>query len=341
MKKNDYIIYKSTAAEAGDSEKPKYHIGKAKRPTEEGLMVLLEKDCHIEKQTAEVMKKDIVVNLGQDPSPGEVYGIDVTNLHRKSLSVDSAGVDVHLFHKFDEKNESAIIKSLSKARRNLGKHGLDFVMDGSLPLFYEILNKHNKYAGMFRRGKKFSRVQLLYNKDHEDFNEYVFLHELSHAIDSYLLNSAEIQAHWVRLYIRTIKPTSIELSEVRKMFGSLKKCTSISDWKKGFEEEDRGKPGLVLRAIKQAHGVRPREVDALLRGDDLESVKALWPSEDVRSSDLAPLVSEYACTNVRETIAESLSMYMLGKKLPKSVVQLAEDSIQYAIGQKVHVQREA
>lgn len=342
MKKNDYLVLKATAKDEDDNSKPRYYLGKAKRPTEDGLTVLLEKDSHITKKIVEVSKKEIIVNLGQDPSPGDVYGCDVTNLHRKSLASEEAGVDIHLFDKFDSKHETQAINGLVKARKRLKSHGLDFVMDGSLPIFYEIRKKNNKYAGMFSRAKEFSRVQLFVNKDHKEFNEYVFLHELAHAIDSYLLNSPELQARWVRLYIRSLKPRSLNLSEVRSMYGSLKNSTCISDWKKSFtDDDDKGKPNLVLRAIKQAHGVGSNEINALLKDNDLESVKALWPTEDVRSVDLAPLVSEYATKNVKETIAESLSLFMLGKTLPKSVVKLTEDTIQYAIGQKIHVQRDS
>jgi hypothetical protein len=342
MKKNDYIVFKGTAAEEANSEKddkPKYHLGRAKSPTEGGLIVLLEKDSHVETRTAEIRRKDIVVNLGPDPKPGDVYGCDVTNLHRKSLGVDEIGVDVHLFDKFNAELEGQAIKGLVKAHKRLKHHGLDFVMDGSIPIFYEVMRKSNKHAGMFRRNKKFCRVQLFVNADHTALNDYVFLHELSHVVDSYLINSPELKARWVRLYMRSVKPCTLELPEVRRMFSGIKKAACVSDWKKQFEEDDKGKPNLVLRAIKQAHGVSVLELNTLLQDSDLDTVKGLWPAEDVRSTDMNPIISDYACTNVKETFAEALSLHMLGKTLPKAVVKLVEDTIQYAIGQKVNVQR--
>ena len=335
MKKNDYIVFRTVAEADSKDNKYSYHLGRAKSPSEEGLKLLLEKDVHFEPKYVDIKKSQIVLNLGQKPHGGLVYGCDLNSLHKKTLSLDS-GIDLHLFSDFDEKLESQAETGVTKALKRMKAHGLGFVASG-LPLVFEVYKQQKKYAGMFCFGKKNSKVRLFNSADHSEMSDYIFLHELGHAVDSYLLTSAELRARWVNLYIQSIKPCSLTLQEVRGLYSKLKGAGSLSDWKASFDDDSKQQPGLVLRAIKQAHKVLPRDIDHLIKAGDYASIKALWPSEDLRSTELAPIVTEYATVNTRELFAEAFAYHLLDKKLPKTVTALIEESIQFAIGQKVQV----
>lgn len=353
MKKNDYLVCAETPSAVGTTaadgkmatdSKRKFFLARAKKPTDSGLVVTLERNCHFDPKTVEIDKSQIVVNLGQEPSSGVVYGLDVSNLYKETLDVDIPGskgvvAPLHLFQKFPSRLISSATKGLANAGKRMQEHGLGFVL-GTLPLHLELLQKTSKYAGMFRGGKTYSKVQLYINEEHDKFNEYVFLHELAHAVDFYLLRGAsELQAEWVRMYMRSIKPLTMPLKEVRSLFGALRTSGNLTDWKASLQEEDKRKPGLILQAIKQAHGVSAGDIKTLLHANDLDTLKGLWPSEDLRSTDLAPIVTEYATVSVKELIAESFAIHITGGKLPKAVTSLVEKSIQYAMGQKNNVER--
>lgn len=343
MKKDDYIIIK-TAQGSGDASKSRFSfdLARAKKPLDNGgLLVGLVANSHYDPKTVEVNKSQIVLNLGPKPHGGVVYGCDLNHLHVKTIQGTTAtnGNDFHLFSDFDESLEAETLKGFSKAVKRMTEHGLGFVVDNeSLPLVFELYRKSKKWAGSFHAGKNFSKIRMYLNEEHSHLNEYVFLHELAHAVDFYLLHaSQELKARWVRLYIRSIKPRTLDGKEVREMFKVFKNAGSVSDWKATFEAEDKAKPNLVLRAIKQAHGVSAVDLNTLLKDADIDTLKGLWPLDDLRSTELNPVITEYATTSVKETLAEALSLFMIGKKLPKSVSSLVEDTIQYAIGQKRNV----
>jgi hypothetical protein len=261
-----------------------------------------------------------------------VYGQDLNHLYRGVINTDY-GIDVHKFSKFPESVDVQVENGLGKALKALKAHGLLCVT--RLPLVYELKKKKSKWAGYFKPGKEVSRVTLM---THElasaKFEAYVWLHEMSHAIDNYLVDSAELRARWVRLYMHSIKPTTVPMSEARAMWKPLQASTSVGHWKSCFEEDtEKAKANLILRMIKQAHGVSVHDINALMAAEDFDTIKSIWPTSDLHSTELDPLITEYATKNVKETFAESLALHMSGSKLPKQVIRLVEDTIQHAIGQ--------
>lgn len=327
MKKDDYIIFKVNK----ENKDPDYHLGQAVKPSSEGLLVDLEKDRHFAPKRVEIPKEAIVLNLGDDPEPGIVYGQDLHNLYRGSIATDY-GIDVHKFFKLRPKADDKVEQSLSQALKVLRANGLLAVTN--LPVVYELKKKKSKFAGMFRSHKELSRITLfLENPDQVALNTYIWLHEMAHALDHYLIDSKELRARWVRLYIHTVKPTTLPLSEAKNMWKPLTGCTSIGEWKSCFSEDgDKAKTNLILRMIKQAHGVSVYDMNALMDADDFDTIKSLWPTTDLHSTELNPVITEYATKNVKETLAEALSMHLTGTKLPKQVIRLVDDTIQHAIG---------
>ena len=328
MKKYDYLVF-STQAEEKD---PVYHLGRAIKPTAEGLLVDLEKDRHFNPKRVEIKKHQITLNLGADPAPGFVYGQDLGNLYRGSIATEY-GIDFHKFSKFPEKVNLQVENSVSKALKALKSHGL--LCATRLPLIYEIKQKTSKYAGMFKPGKDVSRV-ILFTHDmaHVNFDAYVLVHEMPHAIDQFLVDSKELRARWVKLYMHSIKATTVPLSDAKTMWKPFSTATSVAAWKSSYEEDsEKAKVNLILRMIKQAHGIAVTDLNALMAAEEFDLLKELWPTSDLHSTELNPLITEYATKSVKETLAEALSLHITGTKLPKQVVRLVDDTIQHAIGQ--------
>jgi hypothetical protein len=158
---------------------------------------------------------------------------------------------------------------------------------------------------------------------------------MAHALDHYLLNSKKLRAEWVQLYMRSVQPTTVTLEEARAMWKPFKASDSIGNWKSAFEDDtQKAKTNLILRSIKQSHKLGPRDINVLIAAEEFDILKGLWPTEDLHSTDLNPIITEYATKNVQETLAEALALYMTGVTLPKIVVRLVEETVQHAIGNK-------
>ena len=329
MKKNDYLIFKTFR----ENQDTVYHLGQAVKPTSEGLLVDLEKDRHFNPQRVEIPKESIVLNLGQDPEPGNVYGQNLSHLYRGSVDT-GYGIEFHKFSKFSKEAEQLAIDGTRAAIKILKHHGLFFTLE--LPVVYELKQKVSKYAGWFKPGRDMSKITLFAADTTKlEFNSYVILHELSHAIDHYLLTSKNIRAKWVKLYMTSVQPTTVSLAEARAMWKPFKASESVGNWKSAFEDDTaKAKTNLILRSIKQANKLGPKDINVLMAADEFEVLKSLWPTEDLHSTDLNPIITEYATRSVQETIAESLSLYLTGKSLPKGVVSLVEETIQHAMGNK-------
>jgi hypothetical protein len=71
-----------------------------------------------------------------------------------------------------------------------------------------------------------------------------------------------------------------------------------------------------------------------MAAEDFDTIKGLWPTDDLHSTELNPIITEYAAKNVAETFAEALALHMTGAKLPKIVTSLVSDTLQHALGNK-------
>ena len=330
MKKNDYLICKLNHPDG----RPTYFLAQAFKPTESGknLIVNLEKDRHISLQRIEVEKSSIVLNLGQSPEAGLVYGQNLEHLYRGVIDV-AYGIQVHKFSEFDETVDEQVKLSFGKAFKQLKANGLLGITN--LPIAYEVKQKTSKYAGMFRARKKGTSIVTLFTQDTQstDLNSYVVLHELSHGIDHFLLDSKELRARWVKLYMQSVKSTTVGIDEARAMWKPFTESSCVGNWKSCFEEDsEKAKTNLIMRMIKQAHGITVRDINVLMAAEEFDVLKPLWPREALHSTEFNPLITEYATKNVQETLAESVALYLVGTKLPKNVIRLVEDTLQHAMG---------
>jgi hypothetical protein len=329
MKRDDYLVC-STATDKGYT----YFMARAIKPIRDTeVLVQITKDFHIDGATATIDRAQIVLELGPKPHDGMLYGCDTSR--RLFQTVSWSGGEIYFLTEVKQAIENYAVSGLEEAGKLLKQHGASYLL--KLPLVFEVKkNPKAKYAGRFIKSRGHSIIELnlldSLTTAKEDFSSYVFLHELGHALDyHYLMDSNKLRARWVRFYMQSCRPTSLSNAEAKKMFSTINKGT-LTEWKKSFEEEDKPKCNLIMRYIKQAHNVGPQEVNDLLLDEDYATVKSLWPTGDLHSVDIEPLVTEYATKNVKETIAECFALFLTGKKLPKIAAQLVEDSIAFGAG---------
>lgn len=164
---------------------------------------LLEKECHLpeSRNGIEVTTKDVLINLGDAPHPGNVYGIQVSSLYRGPKAHDSFGT-LHYFYRPKKEVRLRFSDALSKAYRRLSKMGLGFLVDSSEVVFeVHPAGDGSKYGGCYRStpgGKKPPRIEFLPEVFPASEYQYLIFHELAHCMHLQYVNSPKLNAKWIK-----------------------------------------------------------------------------------------------------------------------------------------------
>lgn len=292
----------------------------------------LEKYCHLpnKRTTLTVSKKQIVLNLGETPRPGKVYGLETTNLFRVRKDHDDFGA-INFFYKPDKQVVKDLWASMSKVAKILKKKGLEFLLDD---IVWEVLRYHKeKFAGMYMHAKNDKmphRIQVRPEIMPATEYAYVLLHELGHHLHLEFLTSKKLNAHWLRVYNTSIKVETIKKDTSIRLLTSLLEQEDLpSDFKGQLSEEDALAFKWIIRTIASNNALSIKELDTLWEADMKDDISKLWPQRTITHKELAPVLTEYATKNYKELVAESFAFYMVGKKQPEGLIRLLEKSISY------------
>ena len=324
MKELDYIV-----AEARGG---KPFLAQIKKIDEKTLIVIPDHMRYAEERTIEVTKRDVLVRLGPNPKPGKVYGVDVSNIYRKSVSTDFWG-PIHFFVKPEKEVLNRLKVGLEFTGGKLDKMGF---REYTTRFQTEIRAKKGKYAGMYAH-RPDNKSLVWYapdmSEDQKTMN-YIIFHEFGHVLRFNGLRSVKTRARWQRLFQQSIAPIVVskkyltglhshikDNAESESSFGSI-----IKDYQKD-EDETSAYLKALGRWFRQVHHISPRDLQVLWEANDLETIDNLWPTSSIDTSKLSPLITEYATKNVEETFAESFAYYMMGMKLPGHVEKLLEKSL--------------
>lgn len=297
---------------------------------------VLEKNCHIQqlRNTIELPTKDIVVNLGADPFPGKVHGQDTSVLYRGRKEHDSFGT-INWFYKPEKEVTTSLNAAFNKCYTTLKQNKLDFIVDPLNCIWESLPFNGEKFAGMYIRSndveKKPHRFQIRPEIMPATDYPYVIYHELGHHLHFEYMTGKKLNASWIRLYNTSIKVSAIKREKAQELLdGLLGQSENMpSDFKSVLSEEDSLIYKLILKAIGHRHSLSVKELDLLFEAEYYEDIKAIWPTRGISIRELAPIISDYATKNYKETIAEAFAFYMTKKKLPKEVHSLLEKSISY------------
>lgn len=294
--------------------------------------------CHDEhvagkKQSIEVPKKDLLVNLGADPQHGKVYGVDVSNLFRGKNHHDYFG-PIHWFYTPEKALGKELMLAFDRVHKLLKHNQLDFVIDPE-SCIWEVLPFHGeKYAGMYRRMKNPvkspHRLQIRPEIMPSGEWKYVIVHELAHHLDFEHATSPKLRAAWIRLFNTSIKLTTIKKDKSSELLENLLSGEERpSEFRGTLSDEDSLIYRWILRTIQKDAALSVKELDILFEADSKDDIRSVWPLRTIPHKELEPVISEYACKNVRECFAEAVSYHLTGKKLPANVVKLLEKTFSY------------
>jgi hypothetical protein len=327
---NHYVI-----AKLQDREGHRLVFGKVNSSSRGILSGFQEKDAHIDKlkQPFEVPLKDVVLDLGEKPHPGSVYGFDTTNRFTKRKSHEFFG-SISFFYDVKKEVAKKLFDAFDRAQKILEKAGFYFPAGIAV---WQILppEAKGKWAGYYKHSKKPNDNPHRFAIKPESLPEsewvYVILHEFAHYLHATAMTLPKLNATWVRLFNTSIKLQTVKKEASVQMLDALVSGEERpSDFKSGLDEDQRNAYSWIIRTIKQDHALTIRELDILFEADERETIRELWPQRTIHQKDLKPVVSEYSCVSYHELIAESLSFYWTKRKLPEAVVKLVEKSLSVA-----------
>lgn len=292
------------------------------------------KNEHIphKRHTLEVDISDVKINLGDSPPPGKAYGYDFTKVYRGRREHEHFGT-LNFFYKPKKEIRKSLFKAYDVVYKKLDKLGLAKIAGDDIVWEIEPYN-NEKYAGMYYPGKgdkDLPRIAFKPESVVPSMYPYVILHELAHHMHlTYLKRNAALEAKWISLFNTSIKVINIPKDTSQQILDILLDSdVPASKLRSELDDDLKLAYTWILRTIQQNHAVSVDDLNVLLRANYKDEVKALWPRFNLKKKDLQPVISLYACKNVKETVAEAISLHLTGTKLPKQVIKLTERTLSY------------
>lgn len=329
ISKHEYVLCR---------EDKKDYLVRALEDSTGDFSAYLEHNCWLPNQrtTLTVPAKQIVLNLGPNPSPGKIYGLDVTNLYRGRKEHDDFGTINWFYKPQDKEVGKELDKAMTKVAKKLAKHKLEFLLE---EIVWEVLRFHKeKYAGMYIRSKAEKvnpRIQIRPEIMPASEYPYVLYHELGHHLHREFVTSKKLNALWLKVFSTSIKVKTIKKETSLELLTKLLDQEDLpSDFKGQLDEEDALSFKWIIRTIGSHNQLSIKELDTLWEADMKDEIKKVWPSRTISHKELAPVLTEYATKSYYELFAESFAYYMCGKDMPEALNRLIEKSISYAKANK-------
>lgn len=301
----------------------------------------VEKGSHNKSKRAlfEIPVKDIVLDLGETPHPGKVYGFDTTNLYTgKVIHHDFFG-PIHFFYRIKKEPGRALMAAFDRAAKILEKLGFEPMRDCIWMVQHP--DTSGKYAGYYTHSPNTEKVPHTLAIKPEMMLEsdmvYVIAHEFAHYVHANLLTQKGINAKWIKLFNTSIKVQTIRKEDSIQLMESLLDGEATpSDYRTGLDEEQKLAWNWIMRTIKADHALTIKELDTLFEAEGKDEIRNIWPKRTLHKKDLAPVISEYATVSYRELFAECFAFYATkrkptdSKEIPPKIVDLLEKSIRIA-----------
>lgn len=327
MKKNDYLVI--------DHPTEGVFLGKVVNVRGTNIHVLHTDNMHLPnmKRSADIEPEHIILNLGESPRKGHVFGVDTNDLYVKTKTHDIAG-DVHFFYHPTKEVFESLWRSFNIVNKQLNKVGLRRLLNDDMVWEVYSGDGGGKFAGMYiyKQGTT-PVIKVRPEKMAASQYPYVIAHELGHHLHhNYASNSDTLQAAWVKLYNTTInvKPVTAQVCrELKEQFHDT--AQTVGEFRRAVSQDDELRTAFarILSYIKMNHNLDARAIDLLLSTNNWDAVDAMWPTA-VQTKDLEPLVSEYALKHWHELLAEAFAFYVTGISLPGKVKTLMEKTIAYS-----------
>jgi hypothetical protein len=294
----------------------------------------LDKGRAYDPKQAQFHVKDLMAVLGPKPEHGSAYGVNIEPYYR-TLKHEHWG-DIHLFMRLTKAQWVAIKAGLDRAYKDLQKNKLHGLIDaGNLSI--EIRPPKGKNFGMYyyvQRGEEAKDRFIIRARDEGPENEPDLYRELAHHEMGHGLTwrgmTKKMRARWIRLHAEFCNFTEHSADDVKSMgqrfFKSLANVRAFRDTLETDEEIVLF--DTCLSQIAADYRCTAKDIDWLLEGDDLDTVKAMWPQQELRYTEFEEALGDYAMKNWREFIAEAFRIKHTKTAMPKRIDALMNKVIE-------------
>lgn len=275
----------------------------------------------------------LIANLGKDPKPGKVFGVEIMP---HLGEIDTPIGPMHFYRKVTDAEKEAIRIGVKKAHKKVSDLGLEKVFPISR---IEVHNPKGKWAGTysvnFKTGEAVDLIKL-FPKILEDqiYNQYIFIHELAHAV-WYRFVPEKVRALWLEQYNTMTKVSKAKKADMESLCQSLVNSQmSIREFQRDLEEDELALFKEALSYLKKVHKMSPEDANVLLNQNS-KVLAEIWPTSASFSNtdSVTALMGEYAGTNVQEMFAEAFALDLTGKQIPKTVKKLLDKTIKAALAE--------
>lgn len=275
----------------------------------------------------------LIANLGKDPKPGKVFGVEIMP-HLGEL--DTPIGPMHFYRKVTDAEKEAIRIGVKKAHKKVSDLGLEKVFPISR---IEVHNPKGKWAGTysvnFKTGEAVDLIKL-FPKLLEDqiYNQYIFIHELAHAV-WYRFVPEKVRALWLEQYNQMTKVSKAKKADMESLCQSLVNSQmNIREFQRDLEEDELALFKEALSYLKKVHKMSPEDANVLLNQNS-KVLAEIWPTSASFSNtdSVTALLGEYASTSCTEMFAEAFALHLTGKQIPKTILKLLDKTIKAALAE--------
>lgn len=282
-----------------------------------------------EPRNGQCQTKDIICNLGPHPAPGSSYGVNIEPYFRTLRHPDWG--DIHLFTRITKDQGNAIMQGLARSFTDLKKAKLDGLIEAG-NLVIELRPPKAKNRGMYyyrQRGQNAEDRMMLRVQEFQEPDLYreVANHEMGHAL-TWRGMTRKMQSRWVRLYEEFCQFTEHDANDVKRMgHRFLKGISTVKAFRSTLEDEEAVLFDTCLSQIAADYRLTAKDIDLLIESENIDMVKQLWPTGELRYSEFEEALGDYATKKWTEFLAEAFRLHFTKTEIPQRVKELMEKSI--------------
>lgn len=301
------------------------------------LVGLDQKFPHLDREKVSFSSKEIIQDLGPSPLPGKISGISTSDLYRNLAVELASGSTLFVFKKLpcevDVFKEQAL-KSSKRLAVRFKRSGLSTLNSKEFIFEFRTLSKNVPFKYVKSTSKHPERIQVDV-ESLDGLEENLMRGVLLHVWEKLTTEFNKLGAAWARSYLRSIANEVVSHEECERLLEVLSEgisagnITSLRELIGQLEAEDTVKVKYIASAIKRSHSLGSKDINLIIRGEDLDLIRNIWPTLSIVYFDKKPEVSEASLRSTEMFFVESMANFIIGNKLPEKIEKLCSSTLRY------------
>ena len=265
----------------------------------------------------EIAADDVMVNLGDNPPYGQVYGVLVEPVVERQL-VRGWG-EVFFYNTLTESVKQRVLRAFPEAMKRVKQLGPACDWE----IISEIRNPRGLQLGCYRfRPNGADVLTLRPQPGGQDARAFLKLivHELGHGVWDRHMDATQ-RSRWIRYYDRFVQVSVVSPKAIGRMIRDMRQIDGIRPYIKDSEPEEQAAATMFLGWLSKVHSIGVREAnDLIVSGSDLPI-----PDTHIHRSEVNTPVTLYSKTSAPEMFCESLSSLSVGDLSDKNLRKLISE----------------